>query len=140
EQGLGYQGLVSEFWYSSVLLAERNGLPVPPLVRERLGRMFDFMLACTRPDGTFPQVGDNDDGRLANLDDEPVGSHRRHLAVGGMLFDRADLLAAAGGALETALWLCGSDALVHPADTTEPHSEAFSRGGFYVMRAEDSVM
>ena len=52
---------------------------MPPLVRERLERMFEFMLAYTRPDGTFPQIGDNDDGRLANLDDEPVGSHRRHL-------------------------------------------------------------
>ena len=66
EQGIGYQGLVVEFWYSCVAAVRAQpASPVPPLVRERLARMFDFMLAYTRPDGTFPQIGDNDDGRLA---------------------------------------------------------------------------
>ena len=27
EQGIGYQGLVAEFWYSCVLLCDRNGIP-----------------------------------------------------------------------------------------------------------------
>ena len=112
EQGLGYQGLVAEFWYSCVLLCERNAhrrsrRPCASACE----RMFDFMLAYTRPDGTFPQIGDNDDGRLAGIDDEPVGSHRRHLAVGGAMFDRADLLGAAGDAVETAAWLCGPGVL-----------------------------
>ncbi len=140
EQGIGYQGLVTEFWYACVLLCERNNIAVPLQVRQRLEKMFDFMLAYTRPDGTFPQVGDNDDGRLANVDDEPVGSHRRHLAVGGVLFGRADLMAAAGDALETAVWLCGPAALAAPVEPREPGSLAFETGGFYVMRSEDSVM
>src|SRR5579859_1747494 len=140
EQGIGYQGLVAEFWYSCVLLCDRNNLPVPRQVRQRLEKMFDFMLAYTRPDGTFPQVGDNDDGRLANLDDEPVGSHGRHLAVGGALYQRPDLLAAAGTALETAVWLCGPDILTQPVEPRAIGSQAFGAGGFYVMRAEDSVM
>ena len=140
EQGIGYQGLVAEFWYSCVVLCQKNNLPVPPHVRQRLERMFDFMLAYTRPDGTFPQVGDNDDGRLANLDDEPVGSHRRHLAFGGVLFDRPDLLAAAGDALETGMWLCGPAVLAAPPEPPRQTSQAFEHGGFYVMRADDSVM
>jgi hypothetical protein len=140
EQGIGYQGLVAEFWYSCVLLCDRSTIAVPPRVRRRLQKMFDFMLAYTRPDGTFPQVGDNDDGRLANLDDEPVGSHRRHLAVGGLMFDRADLLAAADEAIETAVWLCGARVLTLPRRATQQNSAAFADSGFYVMRAEDSVM
>ncbi|HEX8968951.1 MAG TPA: alginate lyase family protein [Chloroflexota bacterium] len=140
EQGIGYQGLVAEFWYACVLLCERNGLVVPPGVRERLERMFDFMLAYTRPDGTFPQVGDNDDGRLAGIDDEPVGSHRRHLAVGGAMYARADLLGAAGDALETAVWLCGESVLALPRQPTEPDSRAFVSGGFYSLRAPDAAM
>ncbi|MCA1647780.1 MAG: heparinase II/III family protein [Chloroflexi bacterium] len=140
EQGIGYQGLVAEFWYSCVLLCDRNGIAVPPLVRARLERMFNFMLVYTRPDGTFPQIGDNDDGRLANLDDEPVGRHTRHLAVGGALFGRADLRAAAGDALETAVWLCGSDVLHERAEPRAFGSQAFKSGGFYVMRAEDVLM
>src|SRR6202022_806330 len=113
---------VCEFWYSCVLLCDRNNIAVPPRVRQRLEKMFDFVLAYTRPDGTFPQVGDNDDGRLANLDDEPVGSHRRHLAVGGALFNRPDLLAAANGAVETAVWLCGPRVLTLPTAPTQQQS------------------
>jgi hypothetical protein len=141
EQGLGYHGLVAEFWYSCVLLCERNAIPAPPHVRQRLERMFAFMLAYTRPDGTFPQIGDNDDGRLAGLDDEPVGSHRRHLAVGGAMFGRDDLLGAASEAVETAAWLCGPRALRRPLPTPpEPASQAFPVGGFYVMRSADTSL
>jgi hypothetical protein len=139
EQGLGYHGLVTEFWYSCVLLCDRNGIPVPPGVRQRLERMFDFMLAYTRPDGSFPQIGDNDDGRLAGLDDEPVGSHRRHLAVGGALFERPDLLHAAADAIETAVWLCGPRVLSMPRTAPRPTSRAFEAGGFYVMRTADTL-
>jgi hypothetical protein len=140
EQAIGYEGLVCEFWYACVLLCDHNAIPVPAQVRERLQKMFDFMHAYTRPDGTFPQIGDNDDGRLANIDDEPVGSHQRHLAVGGAMFARADLLGAADSAVETALWLCGSQVLQQPRILREPASEAFHNGGFYVIRAPDVVM
>lgn len=140
EQGLGYQGLVLEFWYSCVLLCERNGLEVPLVVHERLARMFDFVLAYTRPDGTFPQIGDNDDGRLAGVDDEPPGSHARHLAVGGAMLGRGDLLAAAGDAVETAVWLCGPGVLEQPRTPVEPTSRAFPAGGFYILRAPDVSM
>ena len=135
EQGIGYQGLVCELWYSCVLLCERNRIAAPAQVRERLERMFEFMLAYTRPDGTFPQIGDNDDGRLAGLDEEPVGSHRRHLAVGGAMFKRDDFLAAAGDALETAAWLCGPEVLALPRAPAPQTSRAFKHGGFYVMRS-----
>src|SRR5262249_12008614 len=70
EQGIGYQGLVLEFWYSCLLLCQHIAIAVPQLALQRLERMFEFVYAYTRPDGTFPQVGDNDDGRLAGLDDE----------------------------------------------------------------------
>jgi Heparinase II/III-like protein/Heparinase II/III N-terminus len=140
EQAIGYHGLVLEFWYSSVVLCQRNGIEVPVHVQERLARMFDFVLAYTRPDGTFPQIGDNDDGRLAGLDDEPVGSHRRHIGVGGAMYGRADLLAAAGNAIETAVWLCGTDVLDQPRLPAEVRSAAFPAGGFYVMRAPDMTM
>ena len=139
EQSIGYHGLVAEFWYSCVALCERNHVPVPPPVRDRLERMFDFMLAITRPDGTFPQIGDNDDGRLAKLDEEPIGSHRRHLAVGAAMFGRGDLLAAADDAVEAAVWLCGPGVLGLAKDATEQPSTAFPQGGFYVMRSHQAV-
>ena len=90
-------------------------------------------------DGSFPQVGDNDDGRLAGLDDEPPGSHRRHLAVGGAMLNRPDLLGAAHNALETAVWLYGTQVLT-PSAPPRLTSKAFPEGGFLLLRAEDVVM
>lgn len=140
EMGIGYQGLVCELAYSTLLLCDLNAIPVPEAARQRLARMFDFMLAYTRPDGTFPQIGDNDDGRLAGLDDEPVGSHRRHLAVGGAMFQRADLLAATGESIETAVWHLGPAVLQAERSEPRPDSRAFPHGGFYVLRGSDSTM
>ncbi|HEY3063331.1 MAG TPA: heparinase II/III family protein [Chloroflexota bacterium] len=140
EQGIGYQGLVLEFWYSCVLLCQRNGIAVPLHVLDRLQRMFEFTHAYTRPDGTFPQMGDNDDGRLAGIDDEPPGSHCRHLAVGAAMFDRPDWLAAAGDAVETSVWLVGPSVLGLPCAPATHTSTAFEQGGFYVLRSDEAVM
>jgi uncharacterized heparinase superfamily protein len=140
EQGIGYQGLVLEFWYSCLVLCEQNAVSVPDGVRDRLERMFEFVHAYTRPDGTFPQVGDNDDGRLAGLDNEPTGSHRRHLGVGAALFQRADWLSAADDAIETAVWLLGSAVLTQARQESAQVSRGFEHGGFYVMRSAESVM
>src|SRR5579864_5479518 len=100
--------------------------------------MFDFMLAYTRPDGSFPQIGDNDDGRLAGIDDEPVGSHRRQLTIGGVMFARPELIGAAGDARESAAWLCGPQALEAASSDPAPASYAFPVGGFYFMRTADT--
>lgn len=140
EKGIGYQGFVTEFWYTSLILCRLNDVAVPDAATERLQRMFDLMLAYTRPDGTFPQIGDNDDARLAGLDDEPPGSHRRHLAVGGMLFHRPELLGAASDVVETAVWLLGEDVLTAPRQVLEAKSRAFPQGGFYVMADRDAVL
>jgi Heparinase II/III-like protein/Heparinase II/III N-terminus len=154
EQGIGYQGLVLEIWYSCLLLCQRNDVQVPDAALERVRCMFEFVYAYTRPDGTFPQIGDNDDGRLAGTDDEPVGSHRRHLAVGAALFARPEWLAAAGDAVESAVWLRGANILTQAPGSLEtlqqtlsgerfPHaatSRAFPNGGFYVLRSPESVM
>ena len=129
EQGIGYQGLVLEFCYSCLLLCQRNDVQVPDAALERIRRMFEFVYAYTRPDGTFPQIGDNDDGRLAGTDDEPVGSHRRHLAVGAALFARPEWLAAAGDAVETAFWLCGAHGahmLTQTPRSPEAHAQTLS--------------
>jgi hypothetical protein len=41
--------------------------PFPPWYFEKLERMAEFMASIRKPDGTFPQIGDNDNGRLFKL-------------------------------------------------------------------------
>lgn len=145
EQGIGYHGLVLEFYYTIVALCAANAIPIPSEVRQRLERMFEFVLAYTRPDGRFPQIGDDDDGRLQQLDDEAPGSHVRHLGVGAVMFERSDFLLAARGSVETALWLFGPTMLDRLASfPLSQHSLATSRafpdGGFYILRQEDDYL
>jgi hypothetical protein len=58
--------------------------------------------------GHVPQVGDADDGRLhilSNYGDWDRIDHRYLLAVGAVLFDRADMKTAANGLAKEVFWL-----------------------------------
>jgi hypothetical protein len=102
--------------------------------------MFEFTAAYTRPDGSTPLVSDADDGRVLRLAPEDrVTDHRHVLAVGGALFRRGDLAAAAGGWHAEPLWLLGARADPPAASPVPPAaSRAFPHGGYYVMRGPDT--
>ena len=92
----------------------------------------------TRPDGTTPLFGDDDGGRLAMLDVRAANDFRGTLAVGAVVFDRADYRFVAADAAEELLWLTGAAGL-EKFDAIEPQppaktSVAFPNGGYFVMR------
>ena len=71
-------------------------------------------IVITKPDGTAPQIGDNDDGGLHILGGYGNWSrldHRYLISVGAVLFERRDFKAAAGELLEEAFWLVGAEGL-----------------------------
>ncbi len=71
-------------------------------------------IVITKPDGTAPQIGDNDDGRLHILSDYGNWSrldHRYLLSVGAVMFERGEFKAAAGVFPEEAFWLVGAEGL-----------------------------
>ncbi|MCC6962125.1 MAG: heparinase II/III family protein [candidate division Zixibacteria bacterium] len=59
-----YHAYALEFTLSFLLLAERNGDPLPPAVRRRLTGMVETLRLLQRPDGRWPAIGDDDGGRL----------------------------------------------------------------------------
>ena len=61
-------------------------------------------------------------------------------ALRDAMFRRDDLLGAAGNAVETAVWLCGTDVLEARRTAVERTSQGFKAGGFYVLRAPDVAM
>jgi len=68
----------------------------------------------TKPDGTVPQIGDNDDGRLhilSNYGNWNRLDHRYLLSVGAVLFKRQDFKDAASKFHEEAFWLLGEEGL-----------------------------
>ena len=103
---------------------------------KRLEQMFEFILTCTRPDGSTPQIGDNDSSRLMwwRGPGYPDNDYRNLLATAGEFFDRDDFRRAGQDALADAIWLF--QGCVRPPTEPAPpeRSRAFPDSGFYVMR------
>lgn len=114
ECSISYFRLVAELFLSSTLLCLKNGITFPSWYMNRLEQMIEFVLYYTKPDGTAPQIGDNDDGRLHILADYGNWNrldHRYLLSIGAVLFKRRDFKEGAGEFHEEAFWLLGEEGL-----------------------------
>ncbi len=138
ERSVSYHRLVLELFLSAVVLLERGGRRIPADIRFRLEKMCEFVQAYSKPDGRAPVIGDQDDGRLTPFTAAENLDHRSLLAVGAVLFHRADFKANASGYTADCFFLGGAgsrarfDALA--ATPSAPGSQAFPDAGFYIMR------
>jgi len=140
ENSIPYHRLVTEIFLHAALLARHAGDELPDPYRRRLARMLEFVASYSRLDGSCPQWGDNDDGRLLPLDGYAThrpNDHRHLLGIGGRLLGRDDLFAAAGGKDIEALWLVGSppDSVSTPAAGL--CSQRFADARLFVLRHAD---
>lgn len=149
EASTSYHRLVAELFISATRLAQLNGHHFGAAYLERLEQMFVFTMYLTKPDGTVPMIGDNDNGRLHRLKvwADPSREwldHRYLLAIGAVVFERPDFALSAGDQWEEAMWLCGTPA-IHMREQTlrerptpiQLGSRAFPEGGLYIMRDVD---
>ncbi|KAF5431205.1 Heparinase II/III N-terminus [Candidatus Methanophagaceae archaeon] len=114
EGSISYHRLVTELFLSTTLLCLKNGITFPEGYMTHLEKMIEFVMYYTKPDGTAPQIGDNDDGRLhilSNYGNWNRLDHRYLLSVGAVMFERVDFKAAAGDFMEEAFWLVGAERL-----------------------------
>jgi hypothetical protein len=114
ECSISYHRLVTELFLSTTLLCRKNSITFPEWYMNRLEKMIEFVMDYTKPDGTAPQIGDNDDGRLhilSNYGNWNRLDHRYLLSVGAVLFERRDFKEAAGEFYEEAFWLLGEEGL-----------------------------
>jgi hypothetical protein len=99
ENSTAYHRLVLELFACSAILCIRNGIELPETFWERLEKMFEFIMYSTRPDGRMPTIGDADDGRffiLTEFQKWDRWDFRYLMAIGALLFRRADFKRAAG--------------------------------------------
>jgi hypothetical protein len=145
EGSLPYHGFVLDLLLPTVLLCSYNAVPVPREVMNRLEGMLEFVQAYTKPDGTVPQLGDTDDGRLLVLAPRPRNTHTPLLAVGAVMFNRPDFKIASYEWGPEAQWLLGSEGL-HRYQSLDVKSgqvtlsRGFNAGGFFCMRHGDLHM
>jgi len=140
EQSTCYQRYTLDIYLHFWSLARQADVPVPPLVGESIGRMLDFLLAIRHGDGSLPQIGDADGGRLLPLGPRTPDDTRDVFSTAAIVLGRADCAWAAGQlALET-LWLLGptSDRMfenLQPSSPRSAPSRHFAAGGYVVMRS-----
>jgi uncharacterized heparinase superfamily protein len=152
EASTSYHRLVLEFFLSPTILAQHNGHQFSAAYMERLEKMVEFVMYLTKPDGTSPLIGDNDNGRLHRLKvwDPPEREwvdFRYLLAIGSVLFRRQDFGQAAEDQWEEAIWLWGEEALTfkQSLDAQQPlalqiGSQAFPDAGLYLLRHGDNYL
>ena len=135
EGSVNYHRLSAELFLLPALVLRRIGREVSDAYRARLAGMARFTAAYTRPDGTWPQVGDTDDGRMQIFDPASSRDHR-YLVVAIATFLGDPAIKALHPVLEAeAFLMLGEPAPVFdvlPA-TSAKWTTAFPDGGYYIM-------
>ena len=143
EKSTSYHRLVLELFYSATILCMKNNVKLTDTYMQHLEKMFEFVEHYVRPDGSLPQFGDADDGRLFKFSmSEEINDHRHALSVGALLFDRRDFRGAAGEFSQDVLWFFGGEGFEKDqklqGEPPQPASGAFPDGGFYLLRSPDA--
>ncbi|HLF94134.1 MAG TPA: alginate lyase family protein, partial [Planctomycetota bacterium] len=148
EASLSYHALVTEMFLFPALLASEKGTSFSRPYMERLEKMLEAVSILIRPDGTLPQIGDNDDGRFLIVSQyhRPRRDWRSLLALGAYLYRRADWLALAGDAWVEGAWVLGESflrwrkSLPAPAAAAGFRCHAFPEAGIYQLGAGNIQM
>jgi hypothetical protein len=141
EQSLYYHVYALDFFLHARLLAAVNGISVPRELDQTLRNMLEALAKLSQA-GVPPRLGDDDGGRVF----DPQRNRAHHLpdplAIGALLYGRADILKTAG-LTEEAVWLLGREAAstFDPSASVPPvqGSAAFESSGVYVMAAPGPV-
>jgi len=140
EQSTWYQRYTVDIYLHFLLLAERLGTRVPSFVSDLTQRMVDFLMAVRRPDGTMPEIGDADGGRLLPLTPKRPDDCRELFSTAAVVFERSDFAWSASALAPETVWLLGAGAkktfeALRPSPPKGSLSRAFSEGGYVVMRS-----
>lgn len=138
EQSTCYQRYTIEIYLHFIALAELSRRTVPQSVRSRLGLMLDFLVSLRRPDGTMPEIGDSDGGRLLPLDEGATDDFSALFSTSAALLGRDDCASAAGSVSSETIWMLGTSGVAafdarNQAAAIERSSRLFSPGGYAVM-------
>jgi Heparinase II/III-like protein/Heparinase II/III N-terminus len=139
EQTTWYQRYTTDFYTHFLLLKSlHEGEKSPEKLTLKLQSALDFMMYITRPDGTTPIIGDDDGGRMLPLANVESNDFRGALAVGAVVFNRADYKFVAEEISEEIVWLLGKQGLEIfqniIAQKPPKKSVSFENGGYYILR------
>ena len=140
EQAVHYQRFSMDFFTLFKLLHDLNLGPLPQETDKKLEKMYDFLSAVIRPDGSEPPYGDCDNARGIPLEHDEQKALARFIGLGGAIYKRPDMKWLAGSELSTEMiLLLGPEASAQYVDLEAVAPERFCRifreGGYMVSRS-----
>jgi hypothetical protein len=136
EQSTYYHVYALDFFLHARILADMNGIAVPPALDDKIEKMLDALCTLSGA-GPLPQFGDDDGGRVFDSRRNQRSHMLDPLAIGAVLFRRSDFKRAARRASEEMVWLLGTNAAKTFASLREVQpdakSSALKASGIYVM-------
>jgi hypothetical protein len=92
EQAVSYQQFVLDFLIIAGLIGRTNNKHFPPEYWYRIEKMLEYLYALEDSNGNIPQIGDEDDGFVVDLNQKEFGTYRSLLNTGAYIFNRNDFL------------------------------------------------
>ena len=143
EASTSYHAFATEMFLFPALLGAGKRDPFPESYLRRLEKMLEAVAALIRPDGTLPQIGDNDDGRFLIFSQyhRPRRDWRPLLALGAFLYRREGWLFHSGDAWVEGVWALGEPFIQWAGSLRAPlspplfGSQAFPQAGIYQLSA-----
>ncbi|MEW6096846.1 MAG: alginate lyase family protein [bacterium] len=141
EQAISYHHYTLGFYLLGIILQIRNGIEINPQVLKVIEKAIEFSMYFVKPDGNLPMIGDADDARAIKFGSiSKKWDFRTFLAIGAVLFNRADFKRISGKIGNETLWLLGIEGLKKynqiapelPKQTSMP----FYSSGYFIMRSD----
>lgn len=146
EQAIWYQHEVADMMLLCGLAGKANGVGFSVVWWNRLEKMLEFIAALMDVGGNVPMIGDSDDAVMVRFSREPgFNAYRSLLAMGAVLFERADFARKAGAFDDKSRCLLGDKGATdfarlaaQPSAGSSPVGEgvakrAFPEGGYYIL-------
>lgn len=138
ETSTSYHRLVTELMFYPMYLCELNNINFSEDYKKRLEKMFEFIGKITKSNGTYPLIGDVDNGRLVILSNYykwQINDCRHIISVGGEYFNNHFLKEIGTKELEDKLWINNSVSIYKKKFYKK--SFEFPKGGYYLLQNEN---
>ena len=138
EASTSYHRLALELFFYAEFLGERAGIEFPKQYKDKVRKMFEFSLYCIKPNGTIPQIGDNDNGRFLIFCKRSTLEHKYLLTLAVIYYKDSDYKISGFDFDEEAFWVFGK-AGKRSYDEFQFRnkpipSKAFHKAGWYIIR------
>jgi hypothetical protein len=141
EGSLPYHRFVTEMLLYPAIYRKCLSLQVDSIYVDRLVRMANFIEVYSRPDGSFPILGDCDNGRLLPLGSELADDHRYLAFITYAMFCSKAMKIDMQTGCDEILWAIGNHKALRPKtviDSFAQTSKGYYQDGYYVLASKSS--